>query len=454
MKTQKVTFLKNQKKIPSKENYLKTLPETPGVYIFTDKSYQPIYIGKAINIKSRVSSYFSRSAIGKSKEIPKQAIFIIYIPTTGEFEALILESDLIKTYKPKYNVSLKDDKSPLYIRITNDKYKRVLSARKSDLEKSDTSQFGPFPSSTQVTQILKMLRRIFPYSTHLPYKNPCLYHQLNLCNPCPSLIESTKDVNEKKILEYLYKDNIRNVKGLLTGRFTWVINRLETKMADYSKKQEYEKANDTKTQIDNIRYITQERFSSYEFLNNPNFVEDVRTDEIKETISILKDIGINIEKLVRIECYDVAHIAGSYTTASMVTFFKGEPDKNYYRHFRVRSQKKPNDVGALKEIISRRVGHFNDWGTPDLIVVDGGKGQVKVFYEQLRDHGIPVVGLAKRHESVISIKEENEVLQFKEKRLPRGNAKNLFQRLRNEAHRFARRYHHHLLKKDLLGINN
>ena len=225
-------------------------------------------------------------------------------------------------------------------------------------------------------------------------------------------------------------------------------------MIKYSKNQEYEKAKDTKTQIDNIRYITQERFSSYEFLNNPNFVEDVRSDETKEVISILKDMGINIEKLIRIECYDVAHIAGSYTTASMVTFFKGEPDKNYYRHFRVRSQKIPNDIGALKEIISRRVRHFTDWGTPDLIVVDGGKGQVKVFYKQLIDFNIPVVGLSKRHESVVAVKEQNDILQFKEKRLPRGNAKNLFQRLRNEAHRFARRYHHHLLKRDLLSINN
>lgn len=277
---------------------------------------------------------------------------------------------------------------------------------------------------------------------------------MKLCVPCPSVIENTKDEEEKNILIDQYRDNIRNIKGLLTGRFTWVINRLEKKMIKYAKVQEYEKAKDTKSQIDNIRYITQERFSSYEFLNNPNFVEDVRSDEIKETISILKDMDIKVGKLIRIECYDVAHIAGSYTTASMVTFFKGEPDKNYYRHFRVRSQKKSNDVGALKEIISRRVRHFTDWGTPNLIVVDGGKGQVKVFHEQLKGFSVPVVGLAKRHESVISVKEENDVLHFKEKRLPRGNAKNLFQRLRNEAHRFARRYHHHLLKKDLLGMNN
>lgn len=454
MSKQKTKHLQHQKKIASKAQNLKILPETPGVYIFTDKKSEPIYIGKAINLRSRVSSYFSKSVTGKSKEIPKLSSTIIYIPTTGEFEALILESHLIKEHKPKYNVSLKDDKSPLYIRITNDKYKRILKARKSDLEKGDDSQYGPFPSSMQVNQILNMLRQIFPYSTHLPSKSPCLYHQLKLCIPCPSLIENIDDEVEKQILIDTYKDNIRNVKGLLSGRFTWVLNRLEKKMKDYSKAQDYEKARDTKIQIDNIRYITQERFSSYEFLNNPNFVEDIRNDEAKETISILNDVGLKIENLNRIECYDVAHIAGSYTTASMVTFFNGEPDKNYYRHFRVRTQKKPNDVGALKEIISRRVRHFNDWGTPDLLVVDGGKGQVKVFYEKLKHYNIPVVGLAKRHESIVSIKEEEGDLHFTEKRLPRGNAKNLFQRLRNEAHRFARRYHHHLLKKDLLGIKN
>ena len=140
-----------------------------------------------------------------------------------------MESDLIKKHKPKYNVSLKDDKSPLYIRITNDKYKRVLSARKTDLEKEDSSQFGPYPSSSQVTQILKMLRQIFPYSTHLPTKNTCLYHQMKLCVPCPSLIEITDDEDEKDMLIDMYRENTRNVIGLKS--MDWA-TQLVTSMID------------------------------------------------------------------------------------------------------------------------------------------------------------------------------------------------------------------------------
>ena len=155
---------------------------------------------------------------------------------------------------------------------------------------------------------------------------------------------------------------------------------------------------------------------------------------------------MDIGEIRRIECYDVAHLQGSEPTASMVTFVDGEPEKNLYRQFKIRQKKGNDDVASLKEVAQRRLKHLSDWGVPDLIIVDGGKGQVGVFHEIFQEHNIPVVGLAKRFESVVIPRED----EFIVRKVPKGNALNLVKRLRDEAHRFARRYHHKLLTKMLI----
>jgi excinuclease ABC subunit C len=143
-------------------------------------------------------------------------------------------------------------------------------------------------------------------------------------------------------------------------------------------------------------------------------------------------------------------LAGVNPTASMVTFINAEPDKNFYRHFRIRQEKGADDISSMKEVIRRRSKYFATWGIPDLIVVDGGKTQVSAFWAALTDFKIPVVGIAKRYETLVIPINEKSKIRFFEKRLQKGGALNLIQRLRNESHRFARRYHHHLYKKSFL----
>ena len=173
-------------KIKIKPKIYSFLPETPGVYIFWDKNI-PIYVGKAINLKRRVSSYFNLHLEPKTKKLMSEAETLSYIKVNSDFEALLLEANLIKKYLPKYNIVSKDDKHPLYITISKEEFPRILTSRKTDLKKRDLiAYYGPFPSSSNVKSILKIIRKIFPYSDHAIGKRPCLYSQIGLCDPCPN----------------------------------------------------------------------------------------------------------------------------------------------------------------------------------------------------------------------------------------------------------------------------
>jgi excinuclease ABC subunit C len=437
------------KKFPKTRKTVKNLPESPGVYIFWLNKSNPSYIGKAVNLKSRVSSYFTKAVNAKTKEMVDVSKYLSFIRVNSELESLLLEAKLIKSYKPKYNVDLKDDKNPLYIRITKEKYPRVLTARKIDERQKNIAFFGPFPSSSTVKQVLKMLRRVFPYSTHKLGKRACIYKQLNLCNPCPNEIEKTKDKDLQKKLRKEYLQNIHLLKGILSGRFVFVRKKLVSQMNKYSKSEKFEKAATFRNKIEALDYITQPITDVKEFLDNPNFREDIKHKELEELKGILNNF-MDIEKIKRIECFDVAHLAGSYTTASMVTFINAEPEKKYYRHFRIRKVKRSDDISSLDEVIKRRVKHLKDWGRPDLVVVDGGKAQVKTFYQTLKSKKIPVVGIAKRFETLVFITKTDSKIKYNQLKVPKGPALNLLQRLRDEAHRFARRYHHKLLQRELL----
>lgn len=191
------------------------------------------------------------------------------------------------------------------------------------------------------------------------------------------------------------------------------------------------------------------------FIENPNLYEDIRKTELTDLKKILnKFFTREVKELHRIECYDVAHLAGINPAASMVTFIKGEAEKKFYRHFRVRQAKGNSDVDSLREVIKRRINHLKDWGKPDLIIVDGGKPQVGVFINELSYTKISVVGLAKRFETLVIPVRELGATTPKEYRLPKGPALNLVQRIRDEAHRFARRYHHQLLSKGMIHHEN
>ena len=429
-----------------------SLPETPGVYLFLQKG-KPVYIGKAVNLKNRLRSYFSLKLAPKTARMIKEAQDLSLIKVTSELEALLLEAKLIQKYQPKYNSAAKDDKHPLYIRITKEGYPQVLTARKIEFKSGNLAGFGPFPSSRSVRSVLSMLRKIFPYAEHKVGRRPCLYSHIGLCHPCPSLVERETNENVKKKLRLIYRKNIRRIKAVLSGRFKTVRAELLKEMVAKAKDEKFEEAQKLKEQISRLDYITQTATPTESFLENPNLTEDIRKGELAELKAILNQYLALKGKLLRIECFDVSHLAGVAPTASMVTFINAEPDKNFYRHFRIRQEKGADDVSSMREVAGRRSRYFASWGIPDLIVVDGGKTQVAAFQTILKDAKIPIVGIAKREETLVVPITTKSKIRFFEERLSKGAALNLIQRLRDESHRFARRYHHHLLTKTLLPLS-
>jgi len=414
----------------TKKKFLK-VAQTPGVYVFWKKSRvtkidEPIYIGKSINLKARLLSYLLPNLGVKTAQMVREAEKVTLIKVFSELESLLLESSLIKKYKPKYNIISKDDKHALYILITDEKFPRVLTSRKST-DKKILAIFGPFPNSTNVKIILKMIRRIFPYSEHKIGKKPCLYNHIGLCNPCPNTAEDNKE----------YMKNINAIKLVLSRKFNVVRRKLEKEMDNYSKLTKYEEATLIREKIRSLDYITQTKIPEEKFLENPNLAEDQIDEELKQFKTLL-----NIKDVKRIECFDVAHLSGFSATASMVVFINGESEKEYYRHFRIRQTKGQSDYDSMKEIAQRRVKHLKDWGRPNLIIVDGGLGQVKVFGDEFKKFDIPIIGIAKNPDRLI--------FKSGKKIRPPALTLNLVERIRDEAHRFARRYHHKLISKSLL----
>lgn len=436
----------NLSKIDLKDLGTGKLPSAPGVYFFSNKENKVVYIGKAKNIRSRVSSYFIGGLALKTRAMVGEAAFLSFILVASEFEALLLEAKLVHEKQPKYNIQLKDDKTPLYIAITSEKYPRVLSLRKSQMGEFKTRAiFGPFLEGQSVRRVLRLLRRIVPYSQHVPGKRVCIYKQIGQCNPCPSEIELEKDPERKRFLRRKYLANVRKVKKFLSGGLVSVKKDLVSEMNEYSKREMFEDAKEISEQIRMLDYIITPRTLPSFYAKDPNFIEEIRQREMEELKTLLSAY-FKINTLARIECFDVAHLAGTNPAASLVTFINGEPDKGFYRHFKVKIEKKGSDVDSMRSILRRRAKHFGDWGGPDLIIVDGGKPQVSAAIDVLKDFKIPVVGLAKRYETIV-IKDKDKFIEVR----PKGKALFLIQRIRDEAHRFARRLHHKYVEKTLLG---
>ena len=356
---------------------------------------------------------------------------------------------MVKLFKPHYNSALKDDKSPLYIKVTDDYYPAVLTARVDQLKKGTKASYGPFPSSNNVRFVLKSLRRIFPFAEHKLGKRKCIYAHIGLCNPCPNEIENEKSPKEKKALRRRYLANIRYLKEVLSGKVERVKKDLRKNMKRASFLENYEEALGYREAINKFNYITQPITDVGEFLKNPNLAEDIRSRELQSLKVLLEKNAIQSSKLSRIECYDIAHLAGTNPTASMVTFINGAKDPSLYRHFRIRRAKAFDDISALSEVAKRRINYLKSWGKPDLIVVDGGKGQVSIFRNTFEKEGIPVIGISKRREALVIPKKKYATNTFVEIILEPGHILSLISRLRDEAHRFARRYHHKLVSKTL-----
>jgi excinuclease ABC subunit C len=266
-----------------------------------------------------------------------------------------------------------------------------------------------------------------------------------LCSPCPNEINKNKDEKQKEVQKKEYRKNISYIIKILDGKFLNVKNSLDKKMKTLSDNEKFEEAILIRRKIEQLDYITRPINAADSFLKNPNLLDDIRKREVDNLSMIICEYSHKKTVIRRIECYDVAHISGSYPSASMVTFINGEPVKKYYRQFNIRQGKSRSDTASLFEVARRRINHLKDWGIPDLIIVDGGVAQVKTFLKAFNKENIIITGIAKSPDRLI-IRSKKGLFN---KIILRGPSLFLVQRLRDEAHRFARRYYKKRLQNSL-----
>lgn len=405
------------------KSLIKQIPSKPGVYFHKDKNGKIIYVGKAARLNQRVRQYFqaSRGRDPKTEVLVKSISTVDWIETETELDALFLESELIKRYKPRFNIELRDDKSQLYVRINmKDKYPSVGYTRRP---LDDGAQyFGPYYNGATIKRAMKYLRRIFPFSTHehMP-KRVCLQYHIGLC----------PGVEEEKISSELYKQNLRKLISYLKGNRIQLINQVEKEMTEAANNRDFELATSLRNQLMSLKSLRQQIvFSDREFM-------DISKDQGLSGLQDLLDLK-GIPR--RIEGYDISHMSGGQTVASMVVFTNGIPDKTEYRKFKLKIPGN-DDFAHMKEVLSRRFsGRHLNWEKPDLILIDGGKGQLSSALTILNEKSIaiPAIGLAKRREQIIVSKSDK--LEAIELGL-HSHVTKLLQRIRDESHRFALSYH-------------
>ncbi len=386
----------------------KKFPETPGVYIMKDAAGRVLYVGKAGNLRRRVSSYFERPHDVRIQTLVSKIAHIDIEQKDTALEALIREAELIKTLTPPFNVREKDDKSFLYFEVTREKFPRVLLVR--GVGAASGRLYGPFTSASSAREALRILRRIFPWSTHDPdelgrMKRPCFNYEIGLCpGTCVGAVTHEE-----------YLKNIERLRMFFEGKKAHIIRALEKDMKAASRKQEFEKAEKFRRQIFALRHIQDTALISDSEMLVPGGAAGALRDGY------------------RIEGYDISNISGTSAVGSMVVFEDGEPNKSAYRKFRIRSIFQPNDVGMLKEVLERRFSRA-DWPIPDLVLIDGGLAQVNTARRVLlrAEKKIPVVGIAKGPR-----RDRNDIIGL----IPKGVQKETLIRVRNEAHRFAIGYH-------------
>ncbi|MBI2013874.1 MAG: GIY-YIG nuclease family protein [Candidatus Colwellbacteria bacterium] len=392
------------------ENKLyKNLPDTPGVYLMKSPRDKILYVGKAGNLRRRVSSYFLRPHDSRIEKLVSEIKKIDYKKTDSALEALILEAELIKKYQPPYNIKEKDDKSFLYVEITLEKFPRVLLVRGKTLK----TIYGPFTSASQIREALRIIRKIFPFSVH-PEKGVglprtlsdrkqvrgCFDYQIGLCpGTCIGGINRAD-----------YLKNIRNIKLLFQGKKARIIKNLEREMKAAARAQEFEIAAKLRGKIFALKHIQDTALISDSTLPTTHY-----------------------KLQTRIEGYDISNISGDYAVGSMVVFLGDKPARNQYKKFKIKTIHQSDDVGMIKEVLRRRMSH-REWGTPDIILIDGGKGQVNGAKAILEEFGIkiPVIGIAKGAK-----RKKNEFISV----VPTSVDKKTLIRVRDEAHRFAVGYH-------------
>lgn len=441
----------------SLSSIITSLPHDPGIYRYYDASGTVIYVGKAVDLKRRVSSYFQNDAHHneKTRQMVSEIVRIETTSTTSEFEALLLEAKLIREYLPKYNVISRDDKSPLYVVITlSEDLPRIFTARKHVLSQysknKNNAVFGPFQSGLALRTILRQLRSIVPFCTQKERTGkPCFYTHLNLCNPCPSVISKLPEAQQSERI-HEYRKNMFRLKAIFDGKLQSIRDVYEKAMHEYADALQFEKARDMKQRLDALYALSEYRYDPMVFLERG--AADIYADQLSELLKILRHVYPKLEKLHRIECFDMSQLYGTSPVGSMVVLTDGKSDNGSYRRFKVHATVSTADTNLMLEVLRRRLTH-SEWPTPDFVLVDGGKPQVRIANKAITEAGlsIPFAGLAKRHEELIL----PYGTTFRIIRLPlNGQAIKVLQRIRDEAHRFAITYHRVLRKKKFEEFSN
>lgn len=531
---------------------IKTLPSNPGIYQFFNKDGKVIYVGKAKNLKKRVSSYFGKEQFGKVRVLVGKITDIKHIVVDTELDALLLENNLIKKYQPRYNVMLKDDKTFPWICVKNEPFPRVFSTR--HVLKDGSTYFGPYASVKMMNTLLDLIRNLYQLRTcrlNLKKENidrkkfkVCLeYHLGNCKGPCEGL-QTEED----------YDNTISEIKEILKGNIHSVIRQLKELMTKYADALEFEKAQVVKEKIeilekyqsksvvvnpkienadvfsilsdDNSGYVNyfrvvngaivqshtvelkkkldetdeelialaivdlRERFAS----NSPEIIIPLKIDlelpgtritiprigdkkhllELSERNAkyyklekekqlelvdperhtnrimgrMMKDLRMKVEPR-HIECFDNSNIQGDHPVAAMVCFKNGKPSKKEYRHFNIKTVEGPNDFASMEEVIFRRYKRLLDENKPlpQLIVVDGGKGQLSAALKSLEKLGlrgkIAIIGIAKRLEEIYYPGDSLPLYLDK-----KSETLKIIQHLRDEAHRFGITHHRNKRSKE------
>lgn len=440
-------MLENISKI---KEIINNAPKDPGVYSFLDANQKVLYVGKASKLKERLKFYIDKSVLNKYPKTLKmvsQAFNLKYFTVDTEVEALVLEAALIKKYKPKYNIDLKDDKSYGLIEIIKDEFGsyRLRQVRKRT---KNGVYFGPFPSGTDVNYVLRNIRKLIPYrdcnkSKYKYYKSvnrPCLYGYIGLC---PAPCQGANEIQENN-------QNIEKIKKFLGGKSKSVIKDLYRDMKQYSNLQEYEKANAIKKRLNHYEYMSKKYQNEVELLANVGDIgtEDYKVKELLEILSgyfevfKLKKDDESYHKTFRIEYFDISNLGTSIIVAASTCTVGGVINKKYYRKYKIKNSsgtgmiEYQNDFEAMGQLLKRRVLNDDKWGKADLFVIDGGKGQLSAVLNSLEllNYKIPVIALAKKEEEIY-LKNEGKFIKL---RLPKNStALSILIKGRDEVHRFG-----------------
>lgn len=423
------------------------LPKSPGVYFHKDKNGEIIYVGKAAVLRNRVRQYFQKSRFRdpKTDALVSEISDVDWMVVESEIEALFLEAEMIRRYMPRYNILLRDDKAMSYIRIDYDSEYPTVTTTRRPLD-DGARYFGPYFSLQAVRQSLKLLRKIFPFATARPggQRRASLHYHLGLD---PGLEENRTTLAE-------YRANLRSLIAVIQGKRKSIIRQIERDMKSAAKDRQFERAAKLRNQLLWLQGLDRQViFSDKEFL-------DISKDHaLGELVNLLSLPAFP----QRIEGYDISHQQGSDVVASMVVFTNGVSNKAEYRKFKTKLDRN-DDYYNIHETLRRRLSERNRkaWRLPDLVLIDGGKGQLEAAIRARDESGcthIPFVGLAKREEQLVihlsgsGVQLDQAVLaalggsltqsqDYVLVNLPhRTNLVKLLQRVRDESHRFAVSYH-------------